>query len=77
MQYRIVSDKFLGYEVQYKYSWWPFWFQADKAAYIMGRAESGVNPTLKLAEEFAAAHKNLRDKSNTKFKRKVIKELDL
>lgn len=26
-QYRIVTDKFLGYEVQYSYWWLPFYIQ--------------------------------------------------
>lgn len=26
-KYRIVTDRFCGYEAQVKYSWWPFWFQ--------------------------------------------------
>lgn len=24
-KYRIVTDRYLGYEVQIKYWWWPFW----------------------------------------------------
>jgi hypothetical protein len=27
MRFRIVRDKFAGYEVQHKYWWFPFWFQ--------------------------------------------------
>lgn len=29
MRMRIVRDKYLGYEVQVKRWWWPFWVQAD------------------------------------------------
>jgi hypothetical protein len=27
MKYRIVTDSHSGYEVQYRYKWWPFWIQ--------------------------------------------------
>lgn len=27
-KYRIVTDRYLGYEVQYKVWWFPFWIQA-------------------------------------------------
>lgn len=27
-KYRIVTDAYCGYEVQYKSWWWPFWIQA-------------------------------------------------
>lgn len=28
-KYRIVKDSYLGYEVQVKYRWWPFWIMID------------------------------------------------
>lgn len=28
-QYRVVTDNYAGYEVQYKPWWWPFWRQVD------------------------------------------------
>jgi len=27
VKWRIVHDRYLGYEVQYKRWWWPFWIQ--------------------------------------------------
>ena len=29
MKHRIVTDSYLGYEVQIKVWWWPFWVQRD------------------------------------------------
>jgi len=51
-RYRIVTDRFNGYEVQYKPWWWPFWIQCS----------NGTNPTnthhsLDDARAFAAKHK--------------------
>jgi hypothetical protein len=33
-RYRIVTDKFNGYEVQYKVWWWPWWIQAPQHGHI-------------------------------------------
>jgi hypothetical protein len=44
MKFRIVRDKYLGFEVRHKYRWFPFWFQTG-----------GINThaTIERAEEFA------------------------
>lgn len=44
MKYRIVKDDYLGYEVQQKSWWWPFWVQTG-----------GINThmTLEKAERWA------------------------
>lgn len=26
-RYRVVTDRYLGYEAQVRYWWWPFWIQ--------------------------------------------------
>lgn len=46
-QYRIVRDGFLGYEVQYKPWFWPFWVQAGI---------TNTHETLEDAEDFARRH---------------------
>ncbi|MDY0251185.1 MAG: hypothetical protein RBR45_14215 [Pseudomonas sp.] len=28
-RYRIITDRFLGFEVQYTYWWFPFWIELD------------------------------------------------
>lgn len=53
IEYRIVKDAIGGYEVQFKPTWLPFWFEASR--YGSG---VGVNShsTLELAEETARKH---------------------
>ena len=52
IRYRIVRDNCLGYEVQFKRRWWPFWLQCGAAG------GWGINShlTIEQAEKFAAAH---------------------
>lgn len=45
--YRIVRDRWLGYEVQWRYWWMPFWVQASF---------SNTHSTIEKAEEFARNH---------------------
>lgn len=45
--YRIVTDRYAGYEVQYWRWWWPFWIQAD-----FGNTHDSVEK----AERWAEAH---------------------
>ena len=45
-QYRIVRDRYLGYEAQIKYWWWPFWVVIDCNTF----------PSVEGAEEFARNH---------------------
>jgi hypothetical protein len=45
--YRIVHDSYAGYEVQWRYSWMPFWVQADT---------SNTFQSVERAEEFAKKH---------------------
>lgn len=49
--YRVVTDAYSGFEVQYRTPWWPFWRQCEGC-------RSGVNThrTLEQAEEFAREH---------------------
>jgi hypothetical protein len=42
-QYRVVRDAYLGYEVQCRRWWWPFWVQCD-------RGKSGANTNLTLCD---------------------------
>lgn len=63
-QYRIVTDKFLGFEVQYKVWWWPFWIQCSN---------TNTHCTVVGAERFALAHADAR--KIKKFKAKVVKTL--
>jgi hypothetical protein len=50
--YRIVTDPYWGFEVQYRTRLWPFWRQCGKCG------GSGVNTskTIEDAEEFARKH---------------------
>lgn len=49
--YRVVTDNYRGFEVQYRTPWWPFWQQC-------GCRGKGINThrTLEEAEEFARKH---------------------
>jgi len=50
-KYRIVTDNWLGYEVQVKKWWFPIWVQAhSKPGY------TNTYPTIEKAEEFARNH---------------------
>jgi hypothetical protein len=50
-RYRIVTDEYLGYEVQYKKWWWPFWVQVG---YTGGLVNTWS--TVESAERFARRH---------------------
>jgi hypothetical protein len=50
--YRVVTDAFSGFEVQYRTPWWPFWRQCGRG----GGSGTNTNPTLEAAEEFARKH---------------------
>ena len=52
-RYRIVTDSYSGYEVQYKYPWWPFWIQASRRGY-----RTNTHPSLEKAKVFLAEFKN-------------------
>jgi hypothetical protein len=46
--YRIVTDGYSGYEVQYRTNWWPFWRQCP------GRLGSvNTHPSIEDAEAYA------------------------
>ncbi len=47
-KYRIVTDSFLGYEVQVKFWFWPFWVQCRKASF------TNTFSTVKEAEQWVA-----------------------
>ena len=67
-RYRVVTDKFQGFEVQYKVWWWPFWIQCSSMT-------SNINThcTVGEAERFALTHAD--DRKKKKFKAKVVKTL--
>lgn len=46
-EYRIVRDKFLGFEVQHRTWWWPFWRQTDFV---------NTHASVEEAEKFARRH---------------------
>jgi hypothetical protein len=46
-EYRIVSDKYLGYEVQYRTLFWPLWRQCNF---------SNTHPSVERARAFAYKH---------------------
>jgi hypothetical protein len=46
-RYRIVTDRYLGYEVQVKYWWWPWWIMPfSNTHYTIEKAKELVD-TLK------------------------------
>lgn len=48
-EYRIVSDRYAGYEVQKRVWWWPFWRQVGF---------SNTHSTIERAEAFALGDAN-------------------
>ena len=61
-QFRIVTDQFLGYEVQVKFWYWPFWQEVGFA---------NTHTSIKCADKFIKKTKLKWD-----FKQKVVKELN-
>lgn len=61
-QYRIVTDEFLGYGVQYSYWWFPFWIELD-----WGNTHS----TISKAKEYIEQDKqtNIINKIQAEFKK--------
>jgi hypothetical protein len=47
-EYRIVRDGYLGFEVQWKPRWWPFWTR-----------RGNTHQTVEKAEEWANKHANV------------------
>ncbi len=52
-RYRIITDTYSGYEVQYKYPLWPFWIQAPSNNHC-----TNTHSTLEKAKVFLAEYKN-------------------
>lgn len=52
-EYRIVRDNYLGYEVQHRTWWWPFWRETGFC---------NTHATVERAEEFARKHAQLEVK---------------
>jgi hypothetical protein len=46
-RYRIVEDNYLGYEVQSRRWWFPFWLECSSSIGI-----SNTHPTIEKAKEF-------------------------
>ena len=46
-RYRIITDNCAGFEVQYKYPWWPFWIQTGNNGYPVN-----THKTLEQAKKF-------------------------
>lgn len=57
-KYRVVTDSYSGYEVQFKLWWWPFWMQAHGP----GGARANTFNNLENAIEYA---KELRYRQST------------
>lgn len=51
-KWRVVSDKYAGYEIQKKVWFWPFWMQTDR----YGNA-GGVNSFIRLADAMSCIEK--------------------
>ena len=47
-RYRIVTDTYLGYEVQRRVWWWPFWSQVSRNG-----SNTNTFATIEAAEAFA------------------------
>jgi hypothetical protein len=47
-RYRIVTDRYLGYEVQSRIWWFPFWIQCKDDRYYC----TNTHPTIEKAKEF-------------------------
>lgn len=60
-KYRIVTDSYCGYEVQYKYPWFPFWLQV---------AGCNTHASVEEAEQW------LQRRLTRQRKGKVVKELE-
>lgn len=69
MKARIVTDKWLGYEVQLKHWWWPFWLQAPSK-----NGPCNTHESITHAEYFI---KNKLWGKPEKFVSKVIKTVDI
>ena len=50
-EYRIVTDNYCGFEVQFRTRWWPFWRQIDFA---------NTNLSLEMARARALSHAKAR-----------------
>lgn len=58
-KYRIVTDKYAGFEVQIKYGWLPFlWFQCNG---------TNTHVSIEKAKEYIAKHK-----CEHRFKRRIV-----
>ena len=56
-RYRVVRDKWLGYEAQFKVWWWPFWVQCHR---FNGGCGANTNKTLEQAHQLCADHHRRR-----------------
>ncbi len=54
-RYRIITDTYSGYEVQYKYPLWPFWIEASAPGY-----STNTHSTIEKAKVFLAEHKTTK-----------------
>lgn len=64
-KYRIVTDKYAGFEVQFRFGWWPFWTQCNNI---------NTHKTVELAEEWCR-RKYIDVKVDT-FKMEIVKNLE-
>lgn len=60
-KYRIVTDRFAGYELQSKVWWFPFWLQVD-----------GINTNLSIDEAKDLMNKRIKGEKKYRFKSKVV-----
>lgn len=60
-KYRIVTDRFAGYELQSKVWWFPFWLQVD-----------GINTNLSINAAKDLMDKRIKGEKKYRFKSKVV-----
>jgi hypothetical protein len=51
IKYRIITDRWAGYEAQYKVGWWPFWIQIAESPY-----KSNTSGTIERAKHVCKTH---------------------
>ena len=58
-RYRVVRDRWLGYEAQFKPWWSPFWMECDRRGGVCG---TNTNETLEDARQLCADHAKRRQR---------------
>jgi|688.fasta_scaffold25738_7 hypothetical protein len=53
-RYRVVPDRWAGYEAQFKPWWSPFWLQCDPCS---SGTDCNTSPTIEMARQVIALHR--------------------